>query len=97
MSHKKNKFKVHGPPDRKHQRDPPTVPRDLIPSYLPRYTWNWSTKNRGRTQFLVLAILAVILGSVLMATKEAPWQVCLPLVIAVVVIGVLMFLFSKNR
>ena len=97
MSHKKNKFKVHGPPDRKHQTPSPTVPRDLIPPYLPRYTWHWSFKDRGKTQFLLIGVLAVVLGAALMATKEAPWQVCLPLVILVVVVGLLLYIFSKRR
>ena len=95
MSRKK-KFKVHGPPDRKHQPQSPTVPRDLIPPYLPRYTWNWSFKDRGKTQFLLIGVLAVVFGAVLMATKEAPWQVCLPLVIIIVVVGLLLYRFSKR-
>jgi hypothetical protein len=94
---KPKKFKVHGPPDRKHQPHMPTVPPDLVPPGIPRRTWNYNSVPRGRAQFLIIALMAVVLGGVLMATKEAPVPVCLPLVIIVVIVGVLMFLFSKNR
>jgi hypothetical protein len=96
MSHKK-KFKIHGPPDRKHQPHPPTVPPDLVPPGIPRRTWNYDSIPRGRTQFLFVAIIAVVMGAVLIVSKEAPWQVCLPLVIIIVILGLLLFLFSKNR
>jgi len=96
MSRKPKKFKVHGP-NRKPPPNPPTVPRDLIPAGVPRYDRNYSKIRYGKAQFLVLAVMAAVLGAVLIATKEAPWQVCLPLIIIVVVIGLLLFLFSKNR
>jgi hypothetical protein len=97
MSHKKNKFKVHGPPDWKHQTHPPTVPRDLVPPGIPRRTWNYTSWRKSRSQFLFIAIIAVVLGAILMASKEAPVQVCLPLVVIAVVFGLLMFLITKNR
>jgi|GEM_PF-4481965 len=97
MSHKKNKFKIHGPPDRKHQPHPPTVPPDLILPGTPRRTFRYDSLPRGRAQFLVLTLLAIVLGTVLMATKEAPWQTCLPLLIVAVVLGLLFFLLRKNR
>jgi len=97
MSHKKKKFKVHGPPDRRHRDPMPTVPRDLVPPYVPRYNRHYGNLGRSGTQFLLLALLAVVLGAVLMASKEAPWQTCLPLVVIVVIVSLLFYLFRKKR
>lgn len=96
MSHKKKKFKVHGPPDRRHRDHAPAVPRDLVPAYVPRYNRNYNNIGRSGTQFLLLALLAVVLGAVLMASKEAPWQTCLPLMVIVVVVLLLFYLFRKK-
>ena len=93
------RFKVHGPP-RHPPPDPPNQvrPPGPIPWYLDRRRWYVSYK-RPKYERAVPGVCALmfVIGLALMAVGEIDQWICIPGLVALVVIGSVLFYINNRK